>query len=62
MYVGTLCRRSKDNQKPEKMGFPIWYWAAPNVVNTFVKQYDFSHKKVLEIYWIPAYNWSVLYE
>lgn len=47
MYVGTLCRRSKDNQKPEKMGFPIWYWAAPNVVNTFVKQYDFSHKKVV---------------
>ena len=29
------------------MGFPIWYWAAPNVVNTFVKQYDFSHKKVV---------------
>ena len=27
--------------------FPIWYWAAPNVVNTFVKQYDFSHKKVV---------------
>jgi len=29
------------------LGFPIWYWAAPNVVNTFVKQYDFSHKKVV---------------
>ena len=29
------------------LGFPIWYWAAPNVVNTFVKQYDFSHKKVM---------------
>lgn len=29
------------------LGFPIWYWAAPNVVNTFVKQYDFSHKKIV---------------
>lgn len=29
------------------LGFPIWYWAAPNVVNTFVKQYDFFHKKVV---------------
>ena len=29
------------------LGFPIWYWAAPNVVNTFVKQYDFSNKKVV---------------
>ena len=29
------------------LGFPSWYWAAPNVVNTFVKQYDFSHKKVV---------------
>ena len=28
------------------LGFPIWYWAAPNVVNTFVKQYESSHKKV----------------
>ena len=29
------------------LGFPIWYWAAPNAVNTFIKQYDFSHKKVV---------------
>lgn len=29
------------------LGFPIWYWAAPNVINTFVKQYDFSEKKIV---------------
>ena len=28
------------------LGFPIWYYTAPNVIQTFVKQYDFSHKKV----------------
>lgn len=28
------------------IGFPIWYGCAPNVVNTFCKDYDFSGKKV----------------
>lgn len=29
------------------IGFPIWYGAAPNVVNTFCKGYDFTGKKVI---------------
>lgn len=28
------------------LGFPIWYGCAPNVVNTFCKEYDWSGKKV----------------
>ena len=28
------------------IGFPIWYGCAPNVVNTFCRQYDFTGKKV----------------
>ena len=28
------------------LGFPIWYYAAPNVVNTFCKAYDWSGKKI----------------
>ena len=28
------------------IGFPIWYGAAPNVVNTFCRGYDWSGKKV----------------
>ena len=28
------------------IGFPIWYGAAPNVVNTFCKGYDWNGKKV----------------
>ena len=28
------------------LGFPIWYNGAPNVVETFVKGYDFSGKRV----------------
>ena len=28
------------------LGFPIWYGAAPNVVNTFCQAYDWSGKKV----------------
>ena len=28
------------------IGFPIWYYAEPNIIDTFVKGYDFSGKKV----------------
>ena len=28
------------------IGFPIWYYGAPNVVNTFCKGYDFTGKEV----------------
>ena len=28
------------------IGFPIWYGCAPNVVNTFCKEYDLTGKKV----------------
>ena len=28
------------------VGFPIWYWSAPNVVNTFCKAYSWSGKKL----------------
>jgi flavodoxin len=28
------------------LGFPIWYWAAPNVINTFCKDYDWTGKKL----------------
>ena len=28
------------------IGFPIWYAVAPNVVNTFLKGYDLSGKKI----------------
>ena len=28
------------------IGFPIWYGAAPNVVNTFCRGYDWTGKKV----------------
>lgn len=28
------------------IGFPIWYYSAPNVILTFLKSYDFSGKKI----------------
>ena len=28
------------------LGFPIWYGAAPNVINTFCKGYDWTDKRV----------------
>lgn len=29
------------------LGFPIWYYGAPNIINTFCKGYDWTGKKVV---------------
>ena len=29
------------------IGFPIWYYCAPNVINTFCKDYDWTGKRVI---------------
>ena len=29
------------------VGFPIWWYVAPTIVNTFLEQYDFSGKEVI---------------
>jgi flavodoxin len=29
------------------LGFPIWWYVAPTIVNTFLESYDFSHKKII---------------
>lgn len=28
-------------------GFPIWWYVAPTIVNTFLEKYDFSGKKII---------------
>ena len=28
------------------IGFPVWYYGAPKIIETFVKSYDFTSKKV----------------
>lgn len=29
------------------LGFPIWWYIAPTIINTFLESYDFSNKKVI---------------
>ena len=29
------------------VGFPIWWYVAPTVINTFLESYDFSGKKIV---------------
>lgn len=29
------------------LGFPIWWYRAPNIINTFIESYDFSNKRVI---------------
>ena len=29
------------------LGFPIWWYVAPTIINSFLEAYDFSHKTVI---------------
>lgn len=29
------------------LGFPIWWYVAPHIINTFLESYDFSDKKIV---------------
>lgn len=29
------------------VGFPIWWYVAPTIINTFLEQYDFRNKKII---------------
>ena len=29
------------------LGFPIWWYVAPTIINTFLESYDFSDKKII---------------
>lgn len=29
------------------LGFPIWWWIAPTIINTFLESYDFAGKKII---------------
>lgn len=29
------------------VGFPIWWYVAPTIINTFLEQYDFSGKRII---------------
>ena len=31
------------------IGFPIWWYVAPTIINTFLESYDFSGKKVIPL-------------
>ena len=40
----------RDNMKDYDtifVGFPIWWYVAPTIINTFLEKYDFSGKKII---------------
>ena len=42
----------QDNANVEKydviyLGFPIWWYVAPTIINTFLEKYDFLNKKII---------------
>ena len=38
---------SVENYDTVFLGFPIWWYIAPTIVNTFLEKHDFSNKKII---------------
>lgn len=38
---------SADKYETIFLGFPIWWYIAPTIVNTFLEKHDFSNKKII---------------
>ncbi|MBR1942405.1 NAD(P)H-dependent oxidoreductase [bacterium] len=36
-----------ENYETIFLGFPIWWYIAPTIINTFLEKYDFSNKKIV---------------
>ena len=36
-----------ENYDTVVIGFPIWWYVAPTIINTFLEKYDFSGKKIV---------------
>ena len=40
-------RDNMDDYDTVFVGFPIWWYVAPTIINTFLEKYDFSGKKII---------------
>lgn len=40
------------------LGFPIWWYVAPTIVNTFLEAYDFSGKKIVLFATAGSSDWG----
>ena len=62
LCAASIIRAMPETEIPPAMRGDLYYPPIKSKSKDKMRKCDFSHKKVLENYWIPAYNWSVLYE
>ena len=48
-YRPAIMKKEMDMSSYDEilLGFPIWWYVAPTIVNTFLEAYDFSGKKIV---------------
>ena len=46
-WMDKKSRSSIEKYDTILIGFPIWWYVAPTIINTFLESYDFSEKKVV---------------
>ena len=48
-YRPEIMKKEMDTSSYDEifLGFPIWWYVAPTIINTFLEAYDFSGKKIV---------------
>ena len=48
-YRPAIMKKEMDMSSYDEilLGFPIWWYVAPTIINTFLEVYDFSGKKIV---------------
>lgn len=48
-YRPAIAKRMENMEQYNRvfLGFPIWWYVAPTIINTFLEQYDLTGKKVI---------------
>ena len=48
-YRPAILKKEMDMSSYDEilLGFPIWWYVAPTIINTFLEVYDFSGKKIV---------------
>lgn len=47
MLIKKVLRKVINKMIEKLLGFPIWWYVAPTIINTFIESYDFSGKIVV---------------
>ena len=58
-YIWSIFTIMKINHDIIYIGFPIWWYVAPTIINAFLKSYDLSGKTIIPLATSGSVEWKV---